>query len=338
MAFAPSRRLAALRCQLDGGAGSRKSSPVYLMAGANNGRGGPVRLTAPPLERALVVPSEAVRRFRSDGIIVVDGLIHPTAVERLKLQATLIAAETVTRGEIKCTVQSQPRARSSATTAKDLQLRGPLVQLEPALEGRCDNQSHLAVETSLRKMAHMTFHDPLFETHARDPRCLDVIEALLGAGPDIKLYQDQLFMKPAEIGSRQHVHQYQPLGFFIEPADLMVTCWVALDRSTIHNGCFEWQRGLIRAGPCRKSSCRRWKLRPSSALPPTNGRSSWNLAVAPFITGTWRTARSPTSRATDGVGWQRITSRRGVITRARTAASTMRCLSAAAACLGVFEY
>ena len=67
------------------------------------------------------------------------------------------------------------------------------------------------------------------------PKVLDIVESILGH--DFKLYQDQLFMKPPKIGSRQPYHQDQPTGFHIDPPDLMVSCWAALDNSTIENGC-----------------------------------------------------------------------------------------------------
>ena len=72
-------------------------------------------------------------------------------------------------------------------------------------------------------------------------------------GPDFKLYQDQLFMKPPKIGSRQHYHQDQPAGFHIDPPEKMVTCWAALDDSTIENGCLWMLPGTHKLGPLEKS-------------------------------------------------------------------------------------
>ena len=103
---------------------------------------------------------------------------------------------------------------------------------------------------SLRKMSHLAFYDEGFENHARNPKILDAIESLLG--PDIKLYQDQLFMKPPRIGSRQGYHQDMPLGFYIDPPD-MVTCWAALTDSTIKNGCVWMLPGTHKFGITEKS-------------------------------------------------------------------------------------
>jgi ectoine hydroxylase-related dioxygenase (phytanoyl-CoA dioxygenase family) len=80
--------------------------------------------------------------------------------------------------------------------------------------------------------------------HARDPRITDRVATLIG--PDLKLYQDQLFMKPPRVGSRQKYHQDQPLGFYIDPPELMVTCWLALDDATLENGCLRVLPGTHR--------------------------------------------------------------------------------------------
>ena len=98
---------------------------------------------------------------------------------------------------------------------------------------------------SLRKMSHIAFCDEVFAAHARNQKVLDVVEALLG--PDLKLYQDQLFMKPPRVGSRQAYHQDAPHGFHIDPPD-MVTCWTALDDATIENGCLWMLPGSHRYG------------------------------------------------------------------------------------------
>src|SRR6266849_7488576 len=117
-------------------------------------------------------------------------------------------------------------------------------QVEPLVA-----QGELAAEEyvlSLRKLSHLAWYDDPMLAHARDPRITDRIAALLG--PDLKLYQDQLFMKPPRVGSRQKYHQDQPLGFHIDPPELMVTCWLALDDATLANGCLRVLPGTHRNG------------------------------------------------------------------------------------------
>ena len=118
-----------------------------------------------------------------------------------------------------------------------------LLQVEPEVEA--GNAEADTFATSLRKISHAAFFDDVFESHARSAKVLDVVESLLG--PDLKLYQDQIFMKPPKVGSRQRYHQDMPLGFNIDPPD-MVTCWTALDEATIENGCLWFLPGTHKHG------------------------------------------------------------------------------------------
>ena len=160
-----------------------------------------------------------VERFRKEGVLVLEDLLGADEVEAL-----LARAEWVASGR-----------------APHISKR--LLQFEPEV-----NAGKAAADTyadSLRKMSHLAFCDEGFESHARNPKVLDVIESLLG--PDLKLYQDQWFMKPPRIGSRQPYHQDMPLGFHIDPPD-MVTCWAALNDATIENGCLWMLPGTHRFG------------------------------------------------------------------------------------------
>ncbi len=146
--------------------------------------------------------------FWSNGFLIVKGLLDEEELALLRQRTEWVASGAATH------------------------VPGERLQVEPRVtqgEAKADNFAD-----SLRKMSHLAFADEVFQAHARNPKVLDVIESLLG--PDLKLYQDQLFMKPPRIGSRQPYHQDQPLGFHIDPPD-MVTCWAALDPAKIENGC-----------------------------------------------------------------------------------------------------
>ena len=163
---------------------------------------------------------EQIERFRDDGVLVVEGLLNEEEVRVLRERA-----EWVARGE--------------ASHISDRHM-----QVEPTVTaGEAEADSRAG---SLRKLMHLAFVDEVFEAHARNPGILDCVEGLLG--PDVKLYQDQLFMKPARIGSRQPYHQDQPLGFDIEPASELVACWAALDHATVDNGCLWFLPGTHKQG------------------------------------------------------------------------------------------
>lgn len=163
---------------------------------------------------------EQVAFFEENGYLILGTLLSEEELEKLRRRAEWIAS-----GEAEH-VPEQYR------------------QVEPRVAG-----GELAVDSytlSLRKISHMAWYDEVMLGHARDPRITDCVAALLG--PDLKLYQDQLFMKPPRVGSRQKYHQDQPLGFHIEPPELMVTCWTALDDATLENGCLRVLPGTHRAG------------------------------------------------------------------------------------------
>jgi ectoine hydroxylase-related dioxygenase (phytanoyl-CoA dioxygenase family) len=76
-------------------------------------------------------------------------------------------------------------------------------------------------------------YDTWYLTVARIPEILDMVEQLIG--PDIALWNCSFFAKPARVGTRTPWHQdgeYWP----IRP---LATCtvWIAVDASTIENGC-----------------------------------------------------------------------------------------------------
>src|SRR5262249_23509350 len=95
------------------------------------------------------------------------------------------------------------------------------------------------------KMTHLSYFDELFHAAAMNPRVVDVIEDLLG--PDLKLYTDQLMMKPPMVGSQLNWHQDSAAWMFFVPHD-HITCWIALDDSTVENGCMRVIRGSHKYG------------------------------------------------------------------------------------------
>lgn len=85
------------------------------------------------------------------------------------------------------------------------------------------------------QLTGVTRHVPAVLEHARSPKLLDIVEGLLGT-PDIKLFGDQVLMKPALHGSPVSWHQDSGYWTTIAPPAL-VSCWTALDDATEANGC-----------------------------------------------------------------------------------------------------
>jgi phytanoyl-CoA hydroxylase len=170
--------------------------------------------------RDPALPPDEVSFFHANGYLLLGRLFSDAEVEELRRHTEWLAS-----GE----AAHVPEANR---------------QVEPLVaQGERSAESYVL---SLRKLSHMAWHDERMLAHARDARIVARVAALLG--PDLKLYQDQLFMKPPRVGSRQKYHQDQPLGFHIDPHDQMVTCWLALDDATLENGCLHVLPGSHRDG------------------------------------------------------------------------------------------
>ena len=167
----------------------------------------------------MQLSEDQVRKFQEDGVLIVEDLLDEAEVETLRKRAEWVAS-----------------GQSPDIPKGNLQVEPRVAKGELQADTYAD---------SLRKMNHLAFHDEVFQAHVKNSKVLDVIESLLG--PDLKLYQDQILMKPPRVGSRLSYHQDAPLGFHIDPPD-MVTCWAALDDSTEENGCLRVLPGTHRFG------------------------------------------------------------------------------------------
>ena len=156
----------------------------------------------------MALKDEQKQRFWENGYLVVRDLLTQEEVEALKARANLIAS-----GEASHVPEEW-------------------IQVEPAIK-RGEIQVDSKIE-SVRKLWNLVPHDDVMRAHAANPKIVDVIVDLLG--PDIKLYGDQLFMKPPQHGSRKEYHQDSNSWKHLVPYNL-VSCWAAMDDATLENGC-----------------------------------------------------------------------------------------------------
>lgn len=117
------------------------------------------------------------------------------------------------------------------------------LQIEPELAGQ--DLKDVPAIFRVRKLWNLTRYDPVFQEYARHPKITSVIGDLLG--PDIKLFADQMLLKPPFHGSAKPYHQDSPY-WPIEPMEL-VTCWMALDDASVENGCMRFLPGTHKLGP-----------------------------------------------------------------------------------------
>ncbi len=146
-----------------------------------------------------MLSTEQIETYHQDGYLILDAVLSPQQIAALDKHVRAIAA-----GETDFPEGS--------------------LEYEPgATQRRME---------SLRKINHCCVYDSFFVEHARHPALLGAAVDLLG--PDVKLFGDQLFMKPPG-GIEKTYHQDSPY-FTIEPM-AMVTAWVAIDDVTEQNGC-----------------------------------------------------------------------------------------------------
>jgi phytanoyl-CoA hydroxylase len=149
----------------------------------------------------MKLSQEQVAQFDEKGYIVIEDLLSADEFETLRQEVADIAEGRT------------PYPEES-------------IEYEPGATG------HTAPIDRLRKLNQCARHNPVFLAHARHPAILDVAESLLG--PDLKLFGDQMFLKPPG-GMEKTYHQDSPY-FKIEPMNL-VSSWVAMDDVTLGNGC-----------------------------------------------------------------------------------------------------
>ena len=99
----------------------------------------------------------------------------------------------------------------------------------------------------VRNAFRVHLYNPFFMGIARHPKIVSLAGELLGH--PLRLYSSQLFAKPAEVGSTVPLHQDMPYWPF-EPPELL-SCWIALDDSTIENGCVRFMAGSHKLGVLR---------------------------------------------------------------------------------------
>ncbi len=90
-----------------------------------------------------------------------------------------------------------------------------------------------------------------FETLVHNPILAEEVGQLMQAGMDareIRLFHDQIQYKPAQKGGVNMWHQDSPYWPVLQPKDVQLTAWVALDDADEENGCMSMVPGSQRFG------------------------------------------------------------------------------------------
>lgn len=96
----------------------------------------------------------------------------------------------------------------------------------------------------IRNLWRLEQHSGFFSKLPRLPRLWNRMSVFLKGDPIVMAVE--LFAKPARVGSEVPYHQDNAY-FNLVPPDAL-TCWIALDGSTLENGCVHYLRGSHAAG------------------------------------------------------------------------------------------
>src|SRR5262245_23549391 len=115
----------------------------------------------------MALTAAQIEEFRQNGFLVIENVLTPNELAAMRQRADEIA-----RGDL----------------AEGSRIKR---QVEPAVQR--GEETAATYGDSLRKMVKLAVEDEVFQAHALRPRIVELMQALLG--PDLTLYQDQLFMK-----------------------------------------------------------------------------------------------------------------------------------------------
>lgn len=146
------------------------------------------------------------RQFCEEGYFVVEGLFTMDDVEAVRREITAIVD-------------------------RHLDVPPVLVQMEPAVQR--GEVAPASKELGVRKLFRMAMHNEFFRRLAFHPGMVEIAVGLLG--PDVKLLQSMLLMKPPHFGMPKVWHQDNAY-FRLQPPEVF-GFWVACDDATPANGC-----------------------------------------------------------------------------------------------------
>lgn len=154
----------------------------------------------------MTLSAEQREQIERDGYLVVEELLSTEEVDAL-------------------------RERAREYTHGEREPGGIQIQVEPGVE-----RGEVSVENrgdAIRKASDLVQHDDLFRQLGTHPNIVGVIEQVLG--PNLKMFRNDLLLKPPEVGSPKGMHQ-DSATWPIEPMELF-SCWFAIDDATPENGC-----------------------------------------------------------------------------------------------------
>jgi phytanoyl-CoA hydroxylase len=155
----------------------------------------------------------------------------------------VVAPDVLTPDELNALREHVDGAMSGELKPQPPHWKQPMDDFNIQWEPRVRNDPAVSRRDKIRIIFHLMHSHTFFWGLATNPRMLDLVENLIG--PDIKLYTDQMFCKPAKHGSEVPWHQDSGYWPMAEPK--LLSCWVAIDDVTVENGCVRFLPGTHKA-------------------------------------------------------------------------------------------
>lgn len=148
-----------------------------------------------------MLDQKTIDTYWDKGWVVVEGIFDPAEAERIA-QLALEMSTVGTEG-------------------------GPAIYVDRSADG----------QLAPRKLDKPFLKHQAFRDFVLNERLMEATQELIGGYP--LLATDQLFMKPPKFGSAKPYHQ-DNFYFRCEPADEVITAWIALDDVDVTNGCMRY--------------------------------------------------------------------------------------------------
>lgn len=177
------------------------------------------------------IDDEAYRRYREDGFIAIDDAFTS---EQVRSWADALVG--LIMGE-------NPEFN--------------FIQFEAKSQERLDTLNSEERQDAVRKLYQFSDYHPALKELSVDPRIIAIATRIIGE--PVKMIQDMALIKPPRVGSEKPWHQDK--AFFDYPLEFgVVGFWIALDESTIENGCMHLLPGLHKKGPIPHFRRRDWQI------------------------------------------------------------------------------
>jgi phytanoyl-CoA hydroxylase len=166
------------------------------------------------------------------------GEITAAHLEQFRAQGFLAVENVFSAGEIE-----------GAKEALRYLASGGVAECQPQFERGVDVSKLSAEEREpyVRKLMYFAKFEPRLGAMAEHPEIVRIARMLLG-GDEIVMIQDMALLKPPHVGREKPWHQ-DTAYFSMEPLELILGTWTAVDEATVQNGCMHVIPGSHLAGP-----------------------------------------------------------------------------------------